>query len=130
MHRHRGEWIPSRDNMFAGYLFVDTENPNDFDARLHSRYRTLKLLRINGRITAIRPEEEELLMLMGGKEHVVRFSSGFKEGDRVVIESGSLKDLDGKIEKLDRHNRQAVVTLSLFGLETHVTLGLEIVRSV
>ena len=129
MYKHKGEWGTDRTNLFPGYLFVDTNAPVEFDKRLRKKYPARKLLRVDDKITAIEECEEDFLKTLGGEEHIVRFSTGFREGDQIIVESGALKDLTGEIKKLDRHNRQAIITLSLFGRKTDVTLGLEIVKS-
>ena len=129
MYKHQGKWHAEQENLFAGYLFVDTDEPKKFDERLHKQNRTLRFLRVNDEITAIYEDEMQRLMLLGGEEHIVRYSEGFRDGDEVRITSGALKGFNGRIKKLDRHNRQAVITLSLFGRETDVTLGLGIVKS-
>ena len=130
MYKHSGKWEADITNLFPGYLFVVTDAPLEFDKRLRKKYPARKLLRVDDKITAINESEEEFLKALGGEEHIVRFSKGFREGDRIMVESGALKNLTGEIKKLDRHNRQAVITLSLFGRKTDVTLGLEIVKIV
>ena len=129
MYKHKGKWEADMTNLFPGYLFVVTKEPMEFDRRLHKKYPARKLLRVDDKITAIQKNEEEFLKALGGDEHIVRFSKGFREGDQIIVESGALKDKTGIIKKLDRHNRQAIVSLSLFGRKTDITLGLEIVKS-
>lgn len=128
MFKHQGKWEPDRVNLFPGYIFVVTCRPEEFNQRLHRKHRTLKLMTVGETITAIRPEEEKLLKYLGGEDHVVRYSEGFRDGDRIVVETGPLKGYEGEIKHLDRHNRQAQITMTLFGIETNVTLGLGIVR--
>lgn len=70
---------------------------------------------MDGKITPIRDEEEEFLEKLGGSDHIVRYSEGFKDGDRIIVESGPLRNFSGEIIKTDRHNRQATIALSLFG---------------
>ena len=130
MYKHHGKWETDRENLFPGYLFVITGEPAGFDQRLRKKYPLRKLLRVDGKITPIRTSEEEFLKTLGGESHIIRYSEGFRDGDKIVVESGALKGLSGKIKKLDRHNRQAVIALSLFGRETDVTLGLGIVKSI
>ncbi|MBQ7563795.1 MAG: antiterminator LoaP [Lachnospiraceae bacterium] len=128
MFKHQGKWEADRVNLFPGYTFVETSRPEEFNQRLHKKHRTLKLMTVGETITAIRPEEELLLKQLGGEEHIVRYSEGFRDGDKIIVESGPLKGHEGEIRHLDRHNRQAQITMSLFGIETNVTLGLGIVK--
>lgn len=129
MYKHQGEWHAERENLFAGYLFIDTGQPEEFNKRLQKQDRTLKLLSVDGRITPIREDEEKRLLLLGGEDHVVKYSEGFKDGDVVRITSGALKGFDGEIKRMDRHNRRVQVMIPLFGRDTPITLGLGIVKS-
>ncbi len=130
MFKHHGKWEPDRQNLLPGYLFVETKRPNEFNRELRKLDRLSRLLRVDGKITPIHPEEEEFLRMIGGIDHVIHYSEGIMEGDRVIVESGALKGLEGMIKKKDRHNRQAVIGITLMGREIDVTLGLGIVRKI
>ncbi len=129
MYRIKGKWIKDRKPLFPGYLFVETKDPTDFDVRLRKRYRPLKLLRMDGAITPLKPDEEEYFKLLGGSEHIVRYSEGYRRKDKVEITSGAFKGYKGEIKKLDRHNRQAKIELPLLGQMIEVEIGLGIVKS-
>ncbi len=129
MYRIKGKWIADRKPLFPGYLFVDTGDPIWFDYLLRKRFRPIKLLRVDGEIASIKPEEEEYFKLLGGEEHVVRYSEGYRRKDRVEIISGAFKGFKGEIKKLDRHNRQATIELPLMGRMVEVNIGLGIVKS-
>ena len=62
MFKHQGKWKADRVNLFPGYLFIVTPRAEEFDERLHGKYRTLKLMTVGGTITAIRSEEESFLI--------------------------------------------------------------------
>ncbi len=130
MFKLGGVWRPERKNLFPGYLFVVTERAEEFNLSLHGKFRTLKLMTVDGDIVPIRPEEEEFLMRLGGEEHVVKYSEGFLDGDEIVIETGPMKGLAGKIRKLYRHNREALITIRLFGRDMDVRLGVGIVKKI
>lgn len=130
MFRIKGEWIKDRKPLFPGYLFIVTDEPEDFDLRLRKKLHPQKLLEFDEVITPIRPEEEEYLKILGGEEHIVRYSEGYRDGDRIEITSGAFAGYTGEIKKLDRHNRQAKITLTLFGQPTDVEIGLGIVKSI
>ena len=104
------------------------ERPEAFDIRLRKEYHPLKLMMVDDVITPIRPGEQRFLMELGGEEHIVRYSEGFRENDRIIIESGPLKGHEGEIQKIDRHNREATIKLKMFGRESMVKLGLGIVK--
>ena len=97
---------------------------------LEKEKHPLKLHRVDNIITPIRPEEEEYLKRLGGEEHVVRNSEGYRVDNMIEITSGSFKGWTGEIKKLDRHKRRATICVSMMGREVEVNIGLEIVKSV
>ncbi len=130
--RLRGEWIKDTNPFFPGYIFVEmnTERAPEFDTRLRKEKYPLKLLRMDDQVTPIRPEEEEYLLKLGGEEHIIRNSEGFRIDDMVEITSGSFKGWKGEIKKLNRHKRRATITVPMMGRDVEVSIGLEIVKSI
>ena len=128
-YKVKGEWKKDRKPFFPGYIFVELEidKAGEFNWRL--RKKKLKLLETDGVVTPIKPEEQDYLMRLGGEEHVIRHSEGFRLDDMVEITSGSFKGYKGEIRKLDRHNRRAKVCVPFMGEEIEVEIGLEIVTN-
>ena len=128
-YKIKGKWIKDRKPFFPGYIFVDVEKTiaEDFDRRL--RKNKHKLMEVDDVITAIRPEEQRYLMQLGGADHVVRHSEGFRVDDYIVITSGPFKGYNGEIRKLDRHHRKAVIAMPLLGRDMEVEIDLEIIEN-
>ena len=128
-YRIKGQWIKEQKPFFPGYIFVELEEADAgyFDRRL--RRNKHKLMEVDGVITPIYPEEQEYLMRLGGEDHIIRHSEGFRVEDRVMITSGPFKGYNGEIRKLDRHHRSAVISIPLLGRDMEVEIDLEIVES-
>ena len=128
-YKVKGKWVKDTNPFFPGYIFVDMEESRAefFGQRL--RKIRHKLLDVDGVITAIRPEEQDYLMRLGGEEHIVRHSEGFRVDDYIVITSGPFKGYNGEIRKLDRHHRKATILIPLSGQDIEVEINLEIVES-
>lgn len=124
----RGERTLITSRLFPGYVFIETDKIEDFHKRLNRIYAMTKVLRTGDEMTPIQKEEEEYLRKLGGDEHVVRYSEGYIEGDKLVVTSGPLKDFEGNVKKVLRHKRLVVVEVLLHGKEVEVTLGLGIVE--
>ena len=131
-YKVKGEWIKDRKPFFPGYIFasMDKDRVEEFDKRLRKKLHPLKLIAIDGKISPITEDEQDYLMRLGGEEHLIRHSEGFRVDDMVEITTGSFKGFKGEIRKLERHNRRARIRMSLMGQETEVTIGLEIVRNI
>lgn len=128
-YKVKGQWIKDRKPFFPGYIFIELpmDRAEDFNKQLYKK--KLKLIDVDGVITSIKPEEQDYLMRLGGEEHIIRHSEGFRVDDMVEITSGSFKGYKGEIRKLDRHNRRARVCVPLMGEDIEVEIGLEIVRN-
>ena len=70
------------------------------------------------------------MMDMLDEEDVVRVSTGLMIGDEIWITEGPLRDYRGKIQRIDRHRRIADLQINLFGRQTPVQVGLEVVQKV
>lgn len=124
----RGERTLITSRLFPGYVFIETDKIEDFYKRLNRIYAMTKVLRTGDEMTPIQKEEEEYLRKLGGDEHVVKYSEGYIEGDKLVVTSGALKDFEGRIKKILRHKRLVVIEVSLLGQTVEVTLGLGVVE--
>ena len=126
----RGERTLITSRLFPGYVFIETEKIEDFYKRLNRIYAMTKVLRTGDEMTPIQKEEEEYLRRLGGDEHVVKYSEGYIEGDKLVVTSGALKDFEGKVKKILRHKRLVVMEFSLLGQTVEVTLGLGVIKKI
>lgn len=126
----RGERTLITSRLFPGYVFIETEKIEDFYKRLNRIYAMTKMLRTGDEMTPIQKEEEEYLRKLGGQEHVVKYSEGYIEGDKLVVTSGPLKDFEGKVKKILRHKRLVVMEFSLLGQTVEVTLGLGVIKKI
>ena len=121
-----GERTLITSRLFPGYVFIETDQIEDFSNRLNRIYTMTKVLRTGEEMTPIQPEEEEYLRRLGGNDHVVKYSEGYLEGEQLVVTSGPLKDFKGKVKKVLRHKRLVVMEVPLLGHEVEVTLGMGI----
>lgn len=128
MTKVRGEWEVVRTRLFPGYVFIETDRPGDLYMRLKEVKVMTRLLKTGEEITPLYREEEEYLRSLEDEEHVVRYSEGYLEGERLVVTSGALKGQEGKIRKILRHKRLVVLEVPLLGREVEVTLGLGVVE--
>lgn len=128
MRKQAEQWYPETKIMFPGYLFVKTQNIIKLYEKLRLIPRMTRILGTGKEIVPITKEEERFLVGIGGDELVVEMSKGIIERGKVIITSGPLRDMEGRIKKIDRHKRLAWVEVKMFGREMKVPLGLEILQ--
>lgn len=128
--RIHGEQQIIRTRLFPGYVFIETGQIEDFHFRLKRIAAMTKVLKTGETMTPLHEEEEIYLRQigLGEKEHVVKYSEGYLEGDRLVVTSGALKGYEGRIKRILRHKRLVVLEVPLLGRILEVTLGLGVVE--
>lgn len=113
--------------LFPGYVFFQAEESwTPTLAMYHAEY-ILRLLRKDGS-WQLKGEDEALVRWLLKHDGLLDVSKAYQEGTRVVIKSGPLKELEGIITKVDKHNRNGMVTMDLFGRKTSVWLAFDLVR--
>lgn len=130
MRKWRGEWMKRQVPLFPGYLFADTEEPDE----LRSLFRRVpKLTKLLGAGTEPIPLSEQETQWLDGilnPGHVAEFSTGIIVGDRLIVERGALQGMEGLVKRIDRHKRTAMLEVEMFGRKVEMTMGLEVVRKV
>ena len=104
------------------------EDITDFARELSGILTFARMLTVDGRITAIYPEEEAILRRLVDKDEVVDISKGIIADDRVIITEGPLKGMEGMIKKIDRHRRTVAIEIEMFDRKVLMNVGLEIVE--
>lgn len=130
MKRYQGVWHKEQLPMFPGYIFLATEHVEELFYRLKAVPELTKILGDGREFIPIKDEEKALLQRMGNAEHVTEMSVGYIAGEQVVILSGPMKGMEGKIKKIDRHKRMAMLEVEMFGRWVDVKVGMEVVERV
>ena len=125
--RRRGEWIESLAPIFPGYLFVESE---EMTPELYMKFRRIpgffRFLNSNHDIVPLTPNDRDLVSYLLNFGQVVDKSTVyFDEGNRIRVISGPLKELEGKIIKVDRRKGRAKVKLDMFKQSFFIDFGFE-----
>lgn len=120
-------------NLYKGYVFVETDQPEDFFLRLRAGmgkviFGYIQMLRDNEYILPLYPDEEATLRELMDAKHRVMMSYGYRIGDQAVITSGPLKDFKGKVVKYNIHRKFAVIETRILGEVRRVVVGADLLR--
>ena len=126
--RKKGKWYNIRKPMFPGYVFISTENIEELYEELKGVPKLTKVLGTDHTVTPISKAEESLIKRLTNKQHIAEISVGYIEGDRLIISEGPMMGMEAMVKKIDRHKRIAVLSITMFGNSTDVTMGLEVLR--
>lgn len=128
--KENGVWIKKQEILFPGYLFFIAEDPIGLSSALKELPEFAKVLGDDDGPIPLYLAEVEFLRKHINRDRVFEVSIGELIGERLVVTDGPLKDLVGKVVHVDRHKRQAVLEVELFGRVMKMKVGLEIVRKV
>jgi transcriptional antiterminator NusG len=114
--RRRGKWLSSVAAIFPGYLFLQAESVTpQLYWDLKGLPGFLRFLKDNQHIEPIGPRDRETLKhFLTYGEVVSRSTVTFDENKRIRVISGPLKDLEGRIVKVDRRKGRARVKLEMY----------------
>ena len=116
---------------FPGYVFL--ESAMDGGQFFEVEYQNIRKIKgiyklLNyGSIYDIAMQEDEKDALLALYRNKIEKSIGVIEGDMVQIISGPLMGRESVIRKINRHRREAVVEVTMFGRVQPVILPLEII---
>lgn len=126
--KFKDEWKEVIKPLFPGYIFVDTEDIVTVNEELKKVEKFTKILKSADQVAPIAPEEERFLRTVMDESYVVRVSRGILIGQQVIVTDGVLKDVPGRITKINRHKRICNIEVKMFGRYTNVEVGLEVVK--
>lgn len=126
LKRYRGAWHKEIRPMFPGYLIFEGE-PAVVCAHLSGLVAFHRVLKNVGIFKPLRDSEVEFLKSITDGDLCARLSEGYIEGGEVFITSGPMVDLAGKIKKIDRHKRTAIVETEMLGRPVELKFGLEVI---
>lgn len=124
-----GKWHQESKVMFPGYIFIDTDTPEQvYEALKNVPAFTSLLGRDKDSFVPIERSKEELFRKMVNDNYEIAMSCGMIEGDKVTITDGPLAGKEAMICKINRHKRTATLNVEMFGDKVGVTVGLEVVE--
>lgn len=128
MKKYAGGWHKKMDILFPGYMFIQTENINNLFYLLKGVPKLTKILGTDHEFVPIDNTEKRFLEKFLNESSVLEISTGYIVGDQVIIIDGPMKEFTGKIKKINRHKRIAIIEIEMFGRNMDVSVGLEVIN--
>lgn len=121
-----------RRPLFPGYIFIETDMPaadflSEFLSFIYQSADVIRILRnSSGEISLPDEERQRFEYLLRGKR-CLEHSVGYIVGDKIIVTAGPLQGREAIIKKINRHNRDALIELELFGEKISIKIALEII---
>lgn len=124
--KYQGEWKSADRTAFPGYVFIESDSPNELEDKLKRIPGVVTPVRIGGGFYPIRADEEAVLrQLMDGND-CIRVSVGYLVDQKLVIVKGPLEGFSEAVKWIDRHKRVADIEMLLFNERRKMRVGLEV----
>ena len=135
--KYLGTWHLIEENCFPGYVFLESDDPQEMARSLTSIRIFARLLGLNKESFYVQPIDPKERLFIDSltdridESRVIGLSDiTIEEGKGVRIESGPLKGFEGKVKKFDLHKRKAIIELNILGTVVRTELGIEIISKV
>lgn len=127
--RKRGRWSNVEQPLLPGYLFLYLDDEVPFPLFIIKQERdAYKILRYSDGTMELKEADAQYAMWVyshGGK--LLPSTVVYREGQLVKILDGPLKDMEGRIIKLDRHHKRVIVGFMFAGEERKINLSVQVI---
>ena len=114
--------------LLPGYVFFEVPSSMEPFA-IFQMQNVIRVLSTDNGIWQLQGEDERFVKWVFRYDGMLGFSQAYKEGERIRIVSGPLKDMEGKIRRVDKRGMSGQVILSFCGREIPVWLGFELIAN-
>ncbi len=111
---------------FPGYVFIEADVGSSILLATNISCM-IKLLSSKTKDWKLYGDDEAFARWIFARSGIISFSKGYKEGDRIKISSGPLKDLEGHIVRIDKRNKNGQVSLTFHDRVIKAWLGFELI---
>lgn len=123
-----GSWKRQRKELFPGYVFLQSENPELLSEKLEEYRQIVRIMEEPGYLISVYPEEEAYLRELCGQEHLLPLSYGYKDREAGCsrITKGPLAGRENQVKTFDWHRRFAKMEISIGNRKASVWAGLDL----
>lgn len=115
--------------LFPSYVFF--EAPSSMEPSIEfPTQNVIRILSMDNGIWQLQGEDKRFVKWLFQYDGLLGFSKAYKEGYRIRIISGPLKDMEGKIKRVDKRGMSGQIILSFHGKDIPVWLGFELIKTI
>jgi len=120
----RGKWTQKEKSLLPGYIFLYAESEEELlrSPRLKDMY---KVLEYDSGIRTLTGPDYDYAMWLYNYHGKIAASEVFQDGDEIRIMSGPLLSFKGKIIKIEKRKKRALVEFEFEGNKQKISVGVE-----
>lgn len=125
--KYGGKWMTVRENLLPGYVFIDTDKPEEVRRKLKKTPGPELLFGSAAFVTTVKAQESEFMELLMDEEGEIGLSEvRVEENGGIRCVSGPLRKVSHLVRRVDLHKRIAEVEAEFMGKRQVLYLGIEI----
>lgn len=125
--KYEGQWQIIQENLFPGYVFIDTDQPDKLFRELKKAPRPRLLFSDDEYVSTLETQESDFMeMLMDGNGMIGISRVKVSEDGTIKYMSGPLVNVRSRVRKVNLHKRIAELETSFLGKKRILYLGIEL----
>lgn len=125
--KFEGRWHTIQEDLFPGYVFIDTDQPDKVFRELKKAPKPKLLFSDETYVSVLEPQESDLMDKLADGNGVIGISVVNVAGNGMVrYLSGPLTKVKSQVQKVNLHKRVAQLETSLLGKKRILYLGIEL----
>ncbi len=128
--KYRGEWQTVHENLFPGYVFIDTDQPDKVYRELKKVPKPKLMFSDDEYVSTLEPQEFDLMKKLTDKNGHIGISTIKLVGNgKIEYLSGPLVNIGDKVRRVNLHKRIAELETNFMGRRQILYLGIEVERA-
>ncbi len=125
--KYEGQWQTVQEELFPGYVFIDTDQPDRVHRELKKTPKPKLLFSDDDYVSTLEQHESELMERLSdrsGKIGITRIKIG--TDGKICYLSGPLSGMGNMVRRVNLHKRIAEIEAEIMGRKRVLYLGIEI----
>ncbi|MCI8726589.1 MAG: hypothetical protein HFG66_10795 [Hungatella sp.] len=125
--KYEGQWRTVQEELFPGYVFIDTDQPERVYKELKRTSKPKLLFSDDGYVSTLEEHETELMEKLSDRRGRIGISRVRIGTDgKISYLSGPLLGMGNKVRRVNLHKRIAEIEAEIMGRKRILYLGIEI----
>ena len=125
--KYEGQWQTVQEDLFPGYVFIDTDQPDQVYKELKKALKPKLLFSDDEYVSTMEKHESDLMEKLADSNGRIGISKVRIETDgKIHYLSGPLEHMENLVRKVNLHKRIAEIETEVMGKKRILYLGIEI----
>ena len=125
--KYEGQWQTVHEDLFPGYVFIDTDQPERVYRELKKTPKPKLLFSDEEYVSTLEKHESDFMEQLADRKGRIGISNVGIDGDgRIHYLSGPLLGMENRVRRVNLHKRIAEIEAEIMGRKRLLYLGIEI----